>query len=63
MEKPFIELHSIELKSVDGQYELSCNGITLLYGDEAIKYAEKLYNNPDVKQLVDASEEKVWMSL
>lgn len=53
-------LWSIILEEVDGQYQLSCNGIILLYGDEAIEYVEKLYdNNPDVKQLVDASEEKV----
>ena len=59
-----MELRSIELKFINGQYELSCNGITLLYGDEAVKYMEKLYtNNPDVKQLVDASEEIIWMSL
>lgn len=52
-------LWSIILEEVDGQYQLSCNGIILLYGDEAIKYAEKLRDNPDVKQLVDASEEIV----
>lgn len=53
-------LWSIILEKVDGQYQLSCNGIILLYGDKAIEYVEKLYdNNHDVKQLVDASEEIV----
>lgn len=62
MELPMFR--SIILEKVDGQYQLSCDGIILLYGDEAIKYVEKLYNNnPDVKQLVDASEEIIWRSL
>ena len=52
-------LWSIILEKVDGQYQLSCNGIILLYGDKAIEYVEKLYNNPDVKQLIDVFEKIV----